>query len=132
MTNRQELIEEIAATIAAAELVGGKVWADLFEIQKKQYRALAEKILTVVDKDEDPWVVDPWFLDSMPGDYTFVGDPPMVPESVAKYLRTSHSRESLRLTLAVESRPDIMEALRLANEAADRGEVVKKRRRNND
>lgn len=55
MTNRKELIEEAAATIAVAELVRTRrTWGDLFEPQKDEYRRVASAVLAVFEKAQAP------------------------------------------------------------------------------
>lgn len=53
--NREELIEEAAATIAVAELVSShRTWGDLLEPQKDEYRRLATQVLTVFEQAHTP------------------------------------------------------------------------------
>lgn len=53
--NREELIEEAAATIAVAELVSShRTWGDLLEPQKDEYRRLAAQVLTVFEQAHTP------------------------------------------------------------------------------
>lgn len=55
MNARDALIEEVAATIAVAELVGRhKTWGDLIERQKETYRGLAREVVGVVDRAKTP------------------------------------------------------------------------------
>lgn len=139
MTNRQELIEAIAITIAASQVTRTRqTWDDLFEIQRRIFRSLAEQILFIIDGNDEPWVVDPYFLASMGPEDRFVGDPPMVTETEAnhrrevlrlraKYDKLKHEFDEYKMNVLAE-RPDVAEGLKRAAEAAERGETVRKQR----
>ena len=129
--DRKQMIEDAAKEILVRVRFQSRTdWAYLSSVA-------AEAAMEVFEEaTQESWVVDPWFLESL--DQDFIGDPPLVPESVARYHRADltlrakydklkHEFEEYKPNVLV-TRPDIAEALKLAAEAAERGEGVTKQR----